>query len=287
MKSRQINQTASPSTQLPPCSICMGNHPFAKCIKLSSASLDEKYNIVRSKRLCFRCLKPGHLSRDCLSRSNCRDCNKRHHTLLHGVNPTNQTVQIQSYHSQGGIQDLQNSHPDSAAATANASSVSLTSPGELTVITSSKIVPVFVSHRDYPRKKVKVYALLDDASDTTFVTNQVKEELGISGVETNLSLSTMHGKRVISVSRIDGLIVERPGRRAKIDLARAYTRDKIPSRRNQIPTPAIAERWPHLQRIKEKIPELEKKIEIGLLIGCNCPKAIKPKEIRTGKNHTP
>ena len=62
-----------------------------------------------------------------------------------------------------------------------------------------------MSHRDYPGKEVKVYALLDDASDTTFVTNQVKKELGVPGVETNLSLSTMHGRRVISVSRIDGL----------------------------------------------------------------------------------
>ena len=144
-----------------------------------------------------------------------------------------------------------------------------------------------MSHRDYPGKEVKVYALLDDASDTTFVTNQVKEEFGVPGVETNLSLSTMHGRRVISVSRIDGLIVERPDRRAKIDLPRDYTRDKIPSRRNQIPTPAIAERWSHLQRITEKIPELEKKIEIGLLIDCYYPKATKPKEKITGKSEEP
>ena len=144
-----------------------------------------------------------------------------------------------------------------------------------------------MSHHNYHGKEVKVYALLDDASDTTFVTKQVKEELGVPRVQTNLSLSTMFGRRVISVSRIDGLIVERPDRRAKIDLPREYTRDKIPSRRNQIPTPAIAERWSHLQRITEKIPELEKKIEIGLLIGCNSPKAIKPKKIITGKSEEP
>ena len=46
---------------------------------------------------------------------------------------------------------------------------------------------------------------------------------------------------------------------------------------------AIAERWPHLQRIKEMIPELERKIEIGLLIRCNCPK---PKET-SGKSEEP
>ena len=172
MKSRQINQTTPTSTQLPPCSICMGNHPVAKCIKLSSASLDEKYDIVWSKRLCFRCLKPAHLSRDCQSRSNCRDCNKRHHTLLHGVNLTNKTGQI---HSQDGIREVKTSHPNSAAATVNASSVSLTLPGESAVITNSKICQS-LSHRDHPRKEIKVYALLDDASDTTFVTNQVKDE---------------------------------------------------------------------------------------------------------------
>ena len=97
----------------------------------------------------------------------------------------------------------------------------------------------------------------------------------------------MNGRRVISVSRIDDLTVERPDRCTKIDLPRVYTKDKIPSRRNQIPTPAIAERWSHLQRIKEKIPELDKKIDIGLLIGCSCPKAIKPKEIITGKSEKP
>ena len=62
------------------------------------------------------------------------------------------------------------------------------------------------------------------------MTNQLKEEFGVPGVETNLSLSTMHGRKVISVSRIACLTVERPYRRATVDLPKAYTRDKIPSR---------------------------------------------------------
>ncbi|XP_068689528.1 uncharacterized protein [Montipora foliosa] len=40
-------------------------------------------------------------------------------------------------------------------------------------------------------KAVKVYALLEDASNTTFVTTQVERELGIDGVETCLDLSTI------------------------------------------------------------------------------------------------
>ena len=54
-------------------------------------------------------------------------------------------------------------------------------------------------HKANPEKQIKVYALLDDASDTTFVTTQVKEKLGIEGVQTSLNLSTMLGREVLEV----------------------------------------------------------------------------------------
>ena len=144
-----------------------------------------------------------------------------------------------------------------------------------------------MSHRDYPKKEAKVYALLDDASDTTFVTTKVQQALGIEGVETELTLSTMSGKEVISVSRIDGLVAERHDRRAKVDLPKTYAKESIPCRGNQIPTAEMAHKWPHLKKIKDKIPKLDADIEIGLLIGCNCPRAIKPKELITGKSEDP
>ena len=133
-----------------------------------------------------------------------------------------------------------------------------------------------MSHRDYPKKKAKVYSLPDDISDT-FITTKVQQALGIEGVETELTLSTMSGKEVISVSRIDGLVAERHDRRAKVDLPKTYAKESIPCRGNQIPTAEMAHKWPHLKKIKDKIPKLDADIEIGLLIGCNCPRAIKPK----------
>ena len=39
----------------------------------------------------------------------------------------------------------------------------------------------------------------------------------------------------------------------------------------------MADRWSHLKEVKDKIPKLEANIEIGLRIGCNCPKTIKVK----------
>jgi len=71
-----------------------------------------------------------------------------------------------------------------------------------------------------------------------------------------------------------------------VELPKTYARESIPCRENQIPTPEIADGRPHLKKIKDKIPKLDASLEIGLLIGCNCPKAIKPREVITGKSDT-
>ena len=62
------------------------------------------------------------------------------------------------------------------------------------------------------------YALLDNASDSTFVKTSVLEELGLKGTDVKLDLFTMSGKQEMSVQRIEGLIVSRLDRRVEIEL---------------------------------------------------------------------
>ena len=134
---------------------------------------------------------------------------------------------------------------------------------------------------------MNVYALLDEASDTTFVKTTITEKLGVRGIDTQLILSTTLGREEIPVSKEEGLIVQRIDRRVQVELQRTFTRDQIPSRRDQIPRPEIADKWPHLRRISDSILPYQEDLEIDLLIGCNCPKAIKPKEVILGKGDDP
>lgn len=53
-----------------------------------------------------------------------------------------------------------------------------------------RIVPVVLYHKDNPGKEIKTSVLLDDATDKTFMTNKVKNELGVEGVDASLNLST-------------------------------------------------------------------------------------------------
>ena len=92
------------------------------------------------------------------------------------------------------------------------------------MITNCRIIQVILFHKNNPEKTAKVYALLDDASDTTFVTTQVQHKLGINGVQTSLDLSTMFGRQRTAVKRIDGLVVQRLDKRTEVVLPETYAR---------------------------------------------------------------
>ena len=97
----------------------------------------------------------------------------------------------------------------------------------------------------------------------------------------------MLGRERLAVKRIDALIVQRLDKRVQVELPKAYARQSIPSRRDQIPRPETVNSWPHLKKIEDKILPYEENVEIGLLVGCNCPKAIKPLEVIRGKSEEP
>ena len=61
----------------------------------------------------------------------------------------------------------------------------------------------------------------------------------------------------------------------------------IPVKKSQIPRPKSALKWTHLHRICEMIMPLNAALEVGLFIGLNCPRAIKPLEVILGKEGDP
>ena len=120
----------------------------------------------------------GHLACDGQFKPICGEWGKRHHTLLHRHEPIGKDSKPhpKGKPSQDGTQERGESKPNTSA-TANASSVSLTSHVESAVIIKSKFTPAYVSHQDHFEKKMKVFALLHDASNATFITNHIRERV--------------------------------------------------------------------------------------------------------------
>lgn len=72
----------------------------------------------------------------------------------------------------------------------------------------------------------------------------------------------------------------------QINLSVTYTREYIPAYKSDIPTCKTAKVWPHLEHLVDEMsPELD--CEMGMLIGYNCPQALLPRNVVSGKEGQP
>lgn len=145
------------------------------------------------------------------------------------------------------------------------------------------ILPVWIHHKNDPDHRVKAYAVLDDQSDTCFATNDIIHKLGVTGPTIKPELAI----EKIDTQRIDGLVISCFDNKADIPLPKTYTRTHIPGQPGQIPRPEIARKYEHLKRTAEEIPPYEEHLSIGLLIGNNCIRALKPRSIVPGRSNNP
>ena len=263
--------------------MCSEPHALHNCDEFIKKNRDERLEFIQSKGLCFGCLNKGHYSKDCRKRLTCKTCGNKHPTILHYIPKDAKEPSNQEELRETRNHEEAETNPEDAVS--NCSSV-CHSIGERGSITNSMIVLVWICHKDSPQREVMVYAVLEEASDTTFVKLKTLRDLGLTGTEVKLNLFTMLGKEEITVEKTTGLVVKRIDKRVEIELPKTYSRARIPFRRNQVPRPEVANEWPHLRKIA-KIHPYQNDVEVGILTGCNCPGAIKPREVILGKGDDP
>lgn len=151
------------------CPCCSEDHYLNSCPKFLEMDINKRKDLVKTLRLCYSCLGRGHLSKNCKRKLTCKECKKPHPTSLHYPPKEKQP------------EETKKSKDESKDANSCASvSQSSKNCGD---ITNCMILPVLLHHKDNPDREIMVYALLDDASDTTFVAEKVLEDLGITGIE--------------------------------------------------------------------------------------------------------
>ena len=99
---------------------------------------------------------------------------------------------------------------------------------------------------------------------------------------------TGYGTRSVTTNVIEGLVVANIKEEdVRLDLPRTFTRNVIPAGRSEIPRPDVICKMSHLKTISGEIPSYMAVIEVGLLIGLNCPSALRPREIIYGEESDP
>ncbi len=87
---------------------------------------------------------------------------------------------------------------------------------------SSQVVPVLILSKE-SGVVVKTNAMLDECSDTVFLTDRLKNKLKWKGTKTKISLQTIMGEKDVESQSITGLEVMDPNGQNVIQFPRSYT----------------------------------------------------------------
>lgn len=175
------NQTTPKEKAKTPCMLCQdSNHQLCKCPAFLKEVLEYRRTYVKDNELCYGCLKPGHGAKECRFRHTCGLCKGRHPTCLHDDSYRKSENKVK--------EERQNPAQHSEMEPASATSLNVTSQGRSA--NTSMIVPVWVSNEKDPSREKLVYALLDTQSDTTFIEEDVSNELQPTTYPVKLKLTT-------------------------------------------------------------------------------------------------
>lgn len=79
------------------CSMCgSADHIIFKCEAFLEKPVPARLEMVRQTQHCYNCLQKGHGIKTCKNTGRCRECQGRHHTLLHEKR-TNKSEATQKY----------------------------------------------------------------------------------------------------------------------------------------------------------------------------------------------
>ena len=154
------------------CINCKSNHYLQKCPDFLNMSSSDRYKKAKELNLCTNCLRLGHNCLNCVSSSNCKTCNKRHHTLLHSNAFSTESPKRNATHN---------------SATTN-TTVSCTScqPHSQVLLSTAK-VEVMTPHTQCIAK-----VLLDSASQSNFITEQTCKLLNLKRERVNMQVSSIN-----------------------------------------------------------------------------------------------
>ncbi|XP_063959727.1 uncharacterized protein LOC129282006 [Lytechinus pictus] len=249
------------------CPFCERDHHIEDCDHFAKNSIQVRKAFFRKKMICLGCGgTDDHFVRNCQQRKSCKLCGKMHLTCLHYDQTKPDKAELQE-------------------GTSNCTSVCLMPDQDGR--DHSMIVPVWVRHVDRPSEETLEYAILDDQSNVSFVSKRLCKKLDVKGEKTNLLLTTMHQTGKIESERIKGLEVLDFNKENVIQLPITLSRDSLPASRSQIPKPEVVKQWDHLNSIASKMMPYRKDVEVSLLIGNDCTRAVRPREIIAGNEDDP
>ncbi|XP_071577042.1 uncharacterized protein [Temnothorax nylanderi] len=161
------------------CPMCQKTHFLSACPDFHNKSVAQRRDLAKKYHCCYNCLSTRHTRDACSSKNTCRQCQQKHHTLLH-------TTDVNS----------------------NGSSTSESSPSSTETKTDStdEVTSHLLSHTSFSKSNILlatawikvsglngrhsiVRALLDQGSVTTLITERLAQRLRLPRTRVSVSIT--------------------------------------------------------------------------------------------------
>ena len=265
------------------CIYCNKDHDIDCCNEFLAKSPYYRKMFVVSKRLCFSCYSSEHSLKNCQKKRAYQQekCGGAHPTALHGTHKFK--VRNKSPKESSG---LTSSKYISNSCTKASEESSSTTIGKNNII-CLRVLTMMLHHKSNPDKVIKVYGMLDNCSQGSFIIQDMLDMFHVKGINTRVSIKTLTGTTSEDSCLVDGFVVSDLAGKCTINLPKLYTRHNLPISRDEISTKSDVDGWEHLKSIKKGIPEADPDVPIALLTEVNCPAALRLLEVIAEKNSGP
>ena len=230
---------------------------------------NQRRETVKRKGLCFNCQSNTHQISKSQVTYKTKGCAKRHNTILHNVSykPPSNNADLTADNKNKQQQERQQNQQDQQVINSH----SRTTSKHLFL----QILPVTLKHSN---KTVTVNALLDSGSDTTIISENVAEYLGLEGEERQVEIKSALSKAIHFNTKIVSFEIVTDNGNSNMNI-NAYTASHPDVHTVKYDVNEIKNQYQHLR----DIPSYDINDDnVGLLIGANYADLLIHRDFRVG-----
>ena len=164
----------------PQCPLCNSSHDLDECRNFNEMEVQGRSKFLSKQKLCYRCYEKilqSHTAHNCPIRRTCKICAGKHKTGLHGSKSK----------GDNSSDDKASEKIKSNWANISNNQCAAIGPGQ---VLSMCVLPVKVQHKK-SNKEIITFAMLDNCSQGTFVTENLMNQLDINGIRTSTGIRTL------------------------------------------------------------------------------------------------
>ena len=245
------------------CSCCRKeNHSLDNCFFFMKKSLKDREDFVKTKNLCFGCLKTDkHKTRECSDKIQCKTCGKLHPNSLH-----RKTVE---------------NHDKTLDKTSNESN-------ETNLFVKTKriafpSIPIILKSKD-GKLKFKTYMGLDNFSSSSYMDMELVNKLNLKGSKTKLKIKTIDNSLTeVNATVINNIEITSLDESRAIVVPKLYAKENWPFKFEDSPKISDVKNRPELSNVPFQFIESK----IGILIGMDMPEIMRPLKVVQSKINGP